>query len=688
MRTQRVTSILCAGAIMLLSDVGFAHGGQYRGPPDIVPPSPNGGGGHGPSGPTTGSPGQPTAPAPTGPTTPGGGHPTTGGGTGPSGRPGSPTTGARSGPIDSDLTTWDRWWEFNKDPFLRLKDAVHQGGPVTGDVEYYLGSTRRAEAVDSVKPTNSQILGDILPALKKAIDSTDQHDISSSCMVAMAKIGENHPDFQLVDVFAPRLKRGQQEVRETAALALGIAAIDGARELELLLGLALDTSVGRNATGGTVDDRTRAFAIYGLGLLAHEHTKVALKSSALAALKQVLQDDRISERNLKVAAISAISILNVGSVTSEERTVLADALQCLDDYYGRDLGPGEQLIQAHCPTAIAKLIGRDHEQSDHYRAVFAADMRNEGRRQRSSNDIARSCAIALGQLCRPVDVVDPPKSSDAKYSDQLLQAFYNHKDKQTCYFSILALGQIGGTRNRDLLLTALRKSRTLEKPWCALALGVHAFAARAAQEQAHASLDQDALIGNTLDEELKEARDPSLQAALAVALGLCRCRDAAPRMRELLLGNVAKEDLAGYLCIGLALMDDRGSIEAITQVFGQSARRVDLLKQAAVALGKLGDKRAADFLCGKLTVEGNLATLAAVSSALGFIGDRRSVEPLKRMLFDTKLGDLSRAFAAVALGGIADKAKLPWNSKFGTNINYRAAVETLTDQQSGILDIL
>jgi hypothetical protein len=58
------------------------------------------------------------------------------------------------------------------------------------------------------------------------------------------------------------------------------------------------------------------------------------------------------------------------------------------------------------------------------------------------------------------------------------------------------------------------------------------------------------------------------------------------------------------------------------------------------------------------------------------------------MLFDTQLGALSRAFAAVALGGIADKEPLPWNSRIAVNINYRASVETLTNQSTGILDIL
>ena len=39
---------------------------------------------------------------------------------------------------------------------------------------------------------------------------------------------------------------------------------------------------------------------------------------------------------------------------------------------------------------------------------------------------------------------------------------------------------------------------------------------------------------------------------------------------------------------------------------------------------------------------------------------------------------------------VADKELLPWNSKIGQDLNYRAAVDTLVDQSggSGIMDIL
>ena len=119
------------------------------------------------------------------------------------------------------------------------------------------------------------------------------------------------------------------------------------------------------------------------------------------------------------------------------------------------------------------------------------------------------------------------------------------------------------------------------------------------------------------------------------------------------------------------------------------SRGGELLPQAAIALGKLGDKQVAEDLQKILTGENlNLATLAAAASAIGFIGDRRSIVTLKNMLFDTRLSHLARAFAAVALGGIADKEPLPWNSKIGAHSNYRASVETLTNAASGILDIL
>ncbi len=385
-----------------------------------------------------------------------------------------------------------------------------------------------------------------------------------------------------------------------------------------------------------------------------------------------------------------MSLLNIDPAVSTDGALLDDALRALEAYYQRELGPGQQLIQAHCPTAITRLIGREHARSGHYKELFAADLQGNGQRKRSSHDIARSCALALGQLALPYDAKDDAAHPDNRYSRLLLETYREHRDHQTRFFALLALGQIGGELNRLQLMKEFdRGNKALEKPWAALALGVFTFGKYERQAAAGLPIEPESEISATLHRVFEDSKEPGLRSALAVALGLTKTTSAAGDMRELLLAEQHQEQLAGYLCIGLALMNDHASEPTIRAVMAKSSRRSTLLQQAAIALGKLGDKSVTDELQAMLCDgEPNLAKLAAVASSLGFIGDRRTVKPLLKMLFDDRLGALSRAFAAVALGGVADKELLPWNTKISRNLNYRAAVETLTNQQSGILDIL
>ena len=691
-RLRRITAAL--GLLALVSGPLLAHGGKYMGPGDTVPPAPGGSGG--------GRTGTPAGPNGTGPTTPGGSGPVAPGNVPGGGSTGSPvgptgstptggTTGPRGGALVVDLTTWDQWWEFNKDPYLRLRDAVHSGGVTTGDDgDFPVGATLRPADNSSLRPSAEMIQGEILPALKKAIDSTDQRDINSSCMVAMAKIGVDHPDFTLRSVFAPRLKKGDQEVRETAALSLGIAAIAGEEELELLIGLALDKERGRDASGGEVDYRTRSFAAYGLGLVANKTTDLAIKRKAFEALKTLLQDDKLTNRDIKVAAINGIAILNIPTSTDADRALLDDVLKALDGYYLQQLGASECLIQAHVPTAVAKLITRDHKDAERYKELFAAELQEKGKFKRAGNEIPESCVLALGRLVLPYQTDDDQACPDNRYSKLLATTADRHRDQQTRFFSYVALGLIGGDRNEQFLLKALdaTSGNGTEQSWCALALGVLAHW----KSVADPSADGNPLLVPTLRAGLRDAKNPEVVGAFAISLGLCRGRAAAEEMRARLASSVAKEEQAGYLAVGLALMDDRASVPTLRRLVMESVRRFGFLQKAAIALGKLGDKQVADDLQDLLAEKGdanaNLARLSAIANAIGFIGDRRSVAPLKRMLFDSSLGELPRAFAAVALGGVADKEPLPWNSKLATDTNYRAQVETLSNKATGVLDIL
>ncbi|MBM4063354.1 MAG: hypothetical protein FJ265_19980, partial [Planctomycetes bacterium] len=663
-RTMKIHGLFAFGCVVTLSLPGpcFAHGGQYRGPGDITPPGPGNRdpGSKPPAAPRTGTgPADPRAPTPPGgipvsppptgnPRAPGGGRPVPG------------QTGNRGIELVDNFTSPDYWWEFNKDPYLRLESSLYRDGPVTGSADIWLGhGLRRSDARDSIAPTRAVIVSDVLPALKKAIDSTENRDIASSCMIAMAKAGTDHPTFRLIDVFQPRLRRDDQEVREIAALALGIAGIAGEAEFRLLRSLVADDAAGRAACGrAEVDERTRAFATYGLGLLVSRGADVALKRLVLEAVRPLLDDPRV-RREVAVAAISTLGLLGADPSLPGAVALVDETLQCLERYYRRDLGSGDHLVQAHCPTAIARLIGPDDPRAGRYRDLFAGDLAGEDKNARRSNDLARSCAIALGRLCRPHDAVAPATSPDAAYSKLLLDTCRQHKDEQTRAFALMALGSIGGRHNRDALLRELDKGRSLQKPWAAMALGVLAFRDREARAADRSGDAPDVLIGDSLLHEFRACKDPAQRGAYAIALGLCGARGAGDELRAALLENTHQEALAGHLCIGLALLDDRRSAEDIRRIALGSGRKPDLLRQAAVALGKLGDKEAAETLHRLLAAnDTNLAKLAAIAGALGFIGDRRSIAPLVSMLFDRDLGDLSRAFAAVALGGIADTEPL------------------------------
>ena len=653
MHIRRLTDALGALTLSLLSSPLVAHAGLYRGP--IVPAAPQAVDPRGSSTPA------PTAQNPVVRTT--------------------DRRGFCGTMVTEDYSSWQYWWELNKHAYLGLRRAVHHYD--LPREHYFAPSIRRKDY--QLAPTNKQIHEDILPALKRAIDSTEQPGLVSSCMMAMAKIGEDHKDFALVDVFRPRLRNSNQQVRETAALAMGISAVASEKALDHLVALSLDSATGRELSGGKVHHRTSVFALYGLGLYSNQHHGPTVQRRALHTMRSVLEDKSIRDRNLKVAAIQGMGLLALDKSDAASLAMLYEALDSLRRYYTKRAGYGTQFVQSNCPNAITKLIGRDHPRRGDFIRLFVNDLKGKNKHRRGTN-LARSSVLALGQLCHPYDDQHSP---DKGYSELLFAAFQNHEDDQTRYFSLLALGQIGGEKNQQFLLRILETdSRQLERPWAALALGVQAFAKHKVQTEEGAVVEPATLIGEALARQLGKAKRPELVGALGVALGLARYIPAADQMRQRLLASLTKEEQAGYMCLGLAMMRDLASIETIQETMKASWRRPGLFVQSAIALGLLGDKRVSSELhkkFGDQTV--SLATLSARSEALGQVGDGRLITPLKHALFDDNFTDMHRAFAAAALGAVADRAVLPWHSTISKHLNYRAAVETLIDGHSGVLDL-
>ncbi len=641
-------------APLLLSILGSlavlpAHGGQYRGPgwPVAGPPPTLGGGG----GPTTGGPGGPSAPAPTG---------------------GGATTGGRS--LSPDSTNWQTWWEFNKDSFLELRAAIHEVA-VTGSDDFYLGSRRSSPPIDLLAPTEVDLCERVVPALAGLLGRERNRDIQSACLVALGKIGRDAPAVDLEKTLSGSIVRDDQEVRETAVLSLGIAG--RSRAMATLSALLRDQPEGRRLIDrAEVGDRTRAYAAWSLGQLAWRSKDGAERQTVHDLLLPLLKNPDEKSRDVRVAAVNGLGLLAADPAASSSRRLAWRTVEELLVWFEADIGRGDEVVQAHAPIAVARLLGRGvsplHQRC---KQLFAATLAATKRR---SNPILQSAAIALGMLAEPAE----REAEDVPFSAVLTDFFEKGHDRQARYFALISLGRIGGAANRDWLLRAYqRTNQAPDRPWMAIAVGIVA-------DQTARHGETDATSARMLMEDLEEQKNDDTRAAIAVALGLTRHASASPLLLRLLLDHEGDERMAGYFCVSLALLGDRSSTSSLADVIERSRRRPFLLQQAAVALGRLGDKDASIRLVQMMKEAESTAVLSALAIAVGQIGDRRSIEPLLTILADEDQTKLARAFVAAALGSIGDKDLLPWNVPLSRDCNYAAQVDTLTNGATGVLDIL
>ena len=677
----RALCLAALGAALTLPAPSYAHGGVYRGPGDTVPPNP---GGHG--GGKTGRPGAPGTGSPTGPTTPNPNGPRTGrptpppptGGTG--GQRGTTLTGQGGMTVSDDLTQWQFWWEFNKDPFLQLKDAIHAGAVISGDDDFEFGRGRRAAAKNTLAPSDHDRQRRMIPALVTALkDPSSNQDIVSSSMIALAKIGSSADPERFRKEILPLLKSflsdQNQEKRESAALAMGIAALPEA--VPDLIELAKDSAAGRRLCERSegVEFRTRAFSCYGLGLIAYRSKAPELKSRIFETMRGLLEDDD-ARRDLQIAALNALRLLRPDVSSLGGKKLQMQITEFGLEYLHRD--EVYDLVRSHAIAMVAKVceIGCEDSLREQCIALFA-DIVDE--RNRKWKKWTRQSAVqALGVLCQ---------ETDTQVVEKLMRYCKGGKDTQSRNFAAIALGQIGGENAREFLYKQLRSSsvQKIYKPWYSLGLAVRDHELREDAESTH---DIDRTVCEQILREMKSNRNALYAAGHALALGIMRYKEAGDPMLDRLLEIRNQEEAAGYFMLGLGLMKSHAAVAEIRQIVRESTRRDLLLTQGATALGLLGDKEVAAQLVRMLEDKQTVAVMSSLAQALGFIGDRNTISPLVELLENKDVQPIPRAFAAVALGLVGDKERLPWNSKIAVNINYRANIPTLTGGGTGILDIL
>lgn len=692
MRKTLFMAALFIGGALSFQPGAFAHGGTYRGPGDTVPPGGGGGGGGGasPASPGSGSPASPSAPSPGSPAPAAPGTPAGGPAAG-----NKPTTGG--GDMGPDLTLWSFWWEFNKDPYINLKAAVHAGETKTGSSNWFLGQGQGQDAKDSMRPSKADIENKIVPALMAALDNETNNDIVTGAMMALAKIGDE-PDEEGNSVFAEKFKGflsdGNQEIAETAAIALGILANQSS--IQVLEDLLQDSPAGRQAAGGgEVDIRTRAFAAYGLALVGNSISGDdgdAVRQGIIKTLRETLESDTSSTRDIRVATLIAMGLVPLEKMGVDEEAAAAEddgvidtrleQINYLIDFFKSD---AHYFVRAHAPTAICRLLeGTDGPAFQAKREEVAKLFLDTLKADKDKKEVIQSCVLALGQLGDT-----DPKGIDAEIRKGLMNVIKNVNDTQARNFSMVALAQAGSRTGEGdptaaidevskFFQTQLVKGKNATRPWAALGIGVFGHELKENTPLA---------VIEALRSELIGERTPRV-GAYAVGAGILGDQSFTQPLLEK-LDRMKDDEARGYICLALGLMNATEAKIPINEIVKTSTYRPVLLQQAAIALGLLGDKNVVSDLVDTLNASKSLATQAALSAALGYIGDKRSIDPLVEMLRNDKLTSRARGFAAVALGIVADKEPLPWNSKIAVNLNYRATTATLNDTNgTGILNIL
>lgn len=592
---------------------------------------------------------------PTPPTAPGTG--------GPAGR--GPTTGGASTAVTD---SWARWWEFHKDRYLRVREIVLAGAPV---------DEAQTAAADSPRPTEAELRDEVIPALVALLKRTDNRDVNTAVMVALGKIGRRHPEHDVLALIRERLERGNQEVRETAGLALGMTGFpEVLGELEALIS---DTPQGRALVKDSqVDRRTRAFAAYGLGFLARHAQDDETTNHVLTLLETLLPETPPESRDERVALIHALGLIPRDTSTSAGTRQRLRVLKLLEDAATMRLSRGEQIILAHTFTAAAHALGRG-DTPDHRRwkerMVESLDPRQD-----AHIFVRQSAVLALGELCEA-----PDSSDDAASESELLRKMVlDDKDQIVRRFALMALARIGGLENRDFLILRHRRGkRGTEKPWAAIALGVYAR-----EGELRGDLP-DTVISEELLRGFAEVQSGDYPAACAVALGLCREARAELPLRKTLKKSRNQDLRAGYVSLGLCLIGEPKGLEDVREILSEATHRPLLMTQAAVGLAVARDQAGIEELQRILTEDANnVAEMAAIASAFRFVGDRRILPSLLDRLRASTGTMLARAFAAAALGGVCDPRTYAWNAPLAEGLNYLAPISTLLDGVRGVLDIL
>ena len=542
----------------------------------------------------------------------------------------------------SALEGWEPWWQQNKDRFLDLRGRLLVSHSASGSPGLLTGRGRKSSWRSSRRADSHMVESLIVPTLLDVITRSDDRDVLDSAVLALARCAPRHLAGEVLDAAIPLLAHSELTVQSSAALSLGVLGSPDAAKL--LLSLARDDSTGRSAVGGgPVPRQVRAHAAFALGLVADPRS--------VYQLLDLITGLPNSERDVRASALAGLGMLPEDhSQLDVIETVLIEMLS------DPRLDP---MVASFVPTTLAKL-GR--------RGALPALLRSFDDRD-TPPEVRRSIALAFGRLGILQDVL-PVKA--------LVDELSRGRDRLTRHFSLMSLAQMGSRGSWSDLHSDLARllsdelagdGKSMEhRSWAALATAL------LGKEHPHAQ----PLLLDRLRVAYANERAPSYKGAFAMALGLLKDTRSAEAIHAD-FRDLKDSSFRSHAAVALGFLDAIETADELRKLCLDRSTPDSLRLASATALGLLGDSTAVPILVSGLKDSSSLSVQSALANAVGLIGDRSAVEPLLELASDDRQPPLSRAFACVAIGLLAERTSLPFNEPLKADGNYLVSVDSIQE---------
>lgn len=598
-------------------------------------------------------------------------------------------------PVD-DPGAWQLWWDFNKDSYLRYT-AISTGARETIGGDFFLGVGEKGE-LGAGRADRKILDEEIGPALVEAIKLGPTFQYSESVMLAMAKVGgeKNRRNFDFVLKWFLSGENADEKMNHVAPVAIGLLRNPGS--YDLLRGLARDDEAGRKTYGGAVPAKMRAFSAYGLGLVGHYSANEATRQKVVSDLVYLLEDSEAGSTDLRVAAVIAMGLVPLDVVedavvcycgtceVADPHASLQAQVTYLLRYFTADR-EFDPILRAHTATTLGRLIeSRPKGMTLRLKEVvaeFLIEALKKNRRQ--PVEVRQSVVMALGLV----------GDADGDAIDQWIRWALGNSARSggpiEKRFALISLAQVGsrsgtgedpfsGTDSvRKQLLHHLSRGKKDLKPWSGLALGV------LGSRLASAGVERDNGVDTALRRAVKKARGADDLGAYAIAAGLRRSQAIESDLLDK-LESTRDETARSYVALSLGLMGAKTATESLQEALEKASEEPALASRAGLALGLLGDAEVVPTLLSLVEERDDVAIRAAITRAMGYIGDRRSIETLTSIGLDTEAESEVREAAVLALG-LAAESSMPWRSLFASGTNYLAQAEVIsTPDKTGVLD--